>query len=659
MNEESKRALGILKILSVDMINNAASGHPGIALSAAPIVYSLYTRHLKINPQDPNWVNRDRFILSAGHGSALLYAMLYLAGYKITLDDLVNFRKLGSITPGHPEYGKTPGVDMSTGPLGQGLAMSVGVALAERYIGAVIDESLAKQKIIDHYTYVLCSDGDLMEGVAYEAASFAGVQGLNKLIVLYDSNDVTLDAPLKNSFKDNILTRFESMGWNTDYVKEGNDLKEIDKAINRAKKSVNKPTVIEIKTVIGRGTYNEGKSVVHGKPLTKDDTDNLRRNLGITTAPFEIDKKVLDYVRQEIANRVQKPYQAWQEYYQKYRNLMDPDIQRNIAFLEKKDIIANFESQNFKIQDNYFEELRESNSKIINLISDRTKFFLGGSADLSSSCKTNLYKELDLTKQNPQGRNIYFGIREHAMGAIINGMALSGLHTYGSTFLSFADYLKPALRMAALMNLPVTYIFTHDTISVGQDGPTHQPIEQLTMLRTTPNLNVYRPADIREVIGCWDIIIKQQKPSALVISKDPLRIISGSDSEQTKQGAYVISPEEGTLQAVIIATGSELTMVNNVKSEIKANYPGLRLVSMPSLELFLKQDVTYQQTIIPPQSKVIVVEAGNPLIWCQFTALSNIIGLQDFGLSGRSEEVKQHFKIDYNSIKERIIGLLK
>ncbi len=356
---------------------------------------------------------------------------------------------------------------------------------------------------------------------------------------------------------------------------------------------------------------------------------------------------------------MQKPYQAWQEYYQKYRNLMDPDIQRNIAFLEKKDIIANFESQNFKIQDNYFEELRESNSKIINLISDRTKFFLGGSADLSSSCKTNLYKELDLTKQNPQGRNIYFGIREHAMGAIINGMALSGLHTYGSTFLSFADYLKPALRMAALMNLPVTYIFTHDTISVGQDGPTHQPIEQLTMLRTTPNLNVYRPADIREVIGCWDIIIKQQKPSALVISKDPLRIISGSDSEQTKQGAYVISPEEGTLQAVIIATGSELTMVNNVKSEIKANYPGIRIVSMPSLELFLKQDVTYQQTIIPPQSKVIVVEAGNPLIWCQFTALSNIIGLQDFGISGRSEEVKQHFKIDYNSIKERIIGLLK
>ncbi|HOZ89162.1 MAG TPA: transketolase, partial [Bacilli bacterium] len=512
---------------------------------------------------------------------------------------------------------------------------------------------------IDHYTYVLCSDGDLMEGVAYEAASFAGVQGLNKLIVLYDSNDVTLDAPLKNSFKDNILTRFESMGWNTDYVKEGNDLKEIDKAINRAKKSVNKPTIIEIKTVIGRGTYNEGKSVVHGKPLTKDDTDNLRRNLGITTAPFEIDKKILDYVRQEIANRVQKPYQAWQEYYQKYRNLMDPDIQRNIAFLEKKDIIANFESQNFKIQDNYFEELRESNSKIINLISDRTKFFLGGSADLSSSCKTNLYKELDLTKQNPQGRNIYFGIREHAMGAIINGMALSGLHTYGSTFLSFADYLKPALRMAALMNLPVTYIFTHDTISVGQDGPTHQPIEQLTMLRTTPNLNVYRPADIREVIGCWDIIIKQQKPSALVICKDPLRIISGSDSEQTKQGAYIVSPEEGALQAVIIATGSELTMVNNVKSEIKANYPGLRLVSMPSLELFLKQDATYQQTIIPPQSKVIVVEAGNPLIWCQFTTLSNIIGLQDFGLSGRSEEVKQHFKIDYNSIKERIIGLLK
>ncbi len=659
MNNDVRKILNSLKILSVDMINNANSGHPGIALGAAPIIYSLYANHLKINPNDPNWVNRDRFILSAGHGSALLYATLYMAGYKITLDDLVNFRKLNSIVPGHPEYGLTPGVDISTGPLGQGFASAVGIALAERYIGSVIEENLSKQQIINYNTYVLCSDGDLMEGVAYEAASLAGIHGLGKLIVLYDSNDVTLDASTKNTFREDIVRRFNSMGWHVDYVKEGADVKEIDKAINRAKKITNKPSLIEIKTVLGRGTYNEGKSIVHGKPLTKDDTDNLRRNLEITTNPFEVEKEVLEDFRKTITKRTEKNYQSWQQYYEKYRNIVETDIQKNTTFLDKKDIIANFESQNFKIQDNYFEELRESNSKIMNLISSRTKYFLGGSADLSSSCKTNLYKELEMSKQNPQGRNISFGVREHAMGAIMNGMALSGLNVFGSTMLAFADYLKPALRMACLMNLPTTYIFTHDAISIGQDGPTHQPIEQLTMLRTIPNLKVFRPADIREVVGTWDYILKNKQPSALVISKEPIKIIPGSNSEKVKYGAYIVDGEEGPLQAVIIATGSEVSLVTNIKTEIKTTYPGLRIVSMPSLELFLNQSSEYQTSIIPPQAKVIVVEAGSTLIWHRLTTNDFIIGLDQFGKSGRSEEVKQFFKFDFIQVKERIIAMLK
>ena len=659
MNEEIKRALNSLKILSVDMINNANSGHPGIALGAAPIIYSLYANHLKINPNDPNWINRDRFVLSAGHGSALLYATLYMAGYKITLDDLVNFRKIGSIVPGHPEYGVTPGVDMSTGPLGQGLAAAVGMALAERYISSIVEEGLSRQQVINYYTYVLCSDGDLMEGVAYEAASFAGIQGLGKLIVLYDSNDVTLDASTKNTFRDDMIKRFDSIGWHVDYVKDGNDIKEIDKAILRAKKVTNKPSIIEIKTVLGRGSYNEGKSIVHGKPLTKDDTDNLRKNLGITTAPFEVDKDALEFFRKAVSNRNDKGYQDWQVYYEKYRNIVETDIQKNSTFLDKKDIIANFESQNFKIQDNYFEELRESNSKIMNLISDRTKYFLGGSADLSSSCKTNLYKELEMSKQNPQGRNIFFGIREHAMGAIINGMALSGLNVFGSTFLTFADYLKPAIRMACLMNIPTTYIFTHDSVSIGQDGPTHQPIEQLTMLRATPNLTVFRPADIREIIGTWDYILKAKKPSALVISKDPIKIIPGSNSESVRNGAYIIDHEVDPLTAVIIATGSEVSMVTNIKSEIKATYPGIRIVSMTSMELFLIQPIEYQKLIIPDGVKVIVVEAGSTLMWNRFASPEAIIGIDGFGVSGRSEEVRQKLKFDYTYIKDRIIELIK
>lgn len=657
MIDDMTKSLNYLKILSMDIINKARNGHPGIALSAAPIIFSLFTRHLKVNPSDPNWLNRDRFVMSAGHGSALLYATLYMAGYAINVDDLASFRQINSKTPGHPEYGVTPGVEMTTGALGQGLATAVGMALAERYIGTVIDASLKKQQIINHYTYVLAGDGDLMEGVGYEAASFAGVHNLGKLIVLYDSNNMTLDASTKNTFRDDIRARFEALGWHYELVREGTDVKEIDKAIGKAKKITNKPSLIEIKTILGHGTYNEGKNIVHGKPLSNDDLDTLRRKLGIKTQPFEVDEKAINYFKNSINERVLKNYEDWQKYYKKYQAIVDADIQKNVAFLERKDIIANFDSRNFKIQSNYYEELRESNSKIMNLISDRTSFYLGGSADLSSSCRTNLYKELEMSTKNPQGKNISFGVREHAMGAIINGMALSGLNVYGSTFLSFADYLKPAIRQAALMNIPSTFIFTHDSISIGQDGPTHQPIEQLTMLRTIPNLTVYRPADIREVIGVWDLILKNKKPSALIISKDPTKILINSDSEKTKFGAYTVSSETGQLSAVILATGVEVGMACEIKDD--ANLTTVRVVSMPSMEIFLDQSLEYQESIIPAGVPVITLEYGNTLIWNRFaTSEKYTIGINSFGASGKSDDVKMKFQLDYESVKSKIISLL-
>ncbi len=654
MNPEVTHSLNSLRVLSIDMISYARSGHPGICLGAAPIIYTLYTNHLKINPQDPKWPNRDRFVMSAGHGSALLYAMLFMAGYDISIDDLVDFRKIGSKTPGHPELGVTPGVEVSTGPLGQGLANAVGMAMAEKYIAALLEDEIPKQKLIDYYVYCLVGDGDLMEGIADEAASLAGTLALDNLIVLYDSNDVTLDGELKRTSNANIIQKFIHLGWEVDYVSEGNEMREIDKAIERAKIN-KKPTLIEIKTVIGRGSQHEGKNLVHGKPLSREDLAHVRKKYDIETNMMEITESAVKYVRETINNRMKVRYHSWKrEFEHVKRDAPTEKIKAIVNFLETGDDGLKFSSTNFKIQNDYSEELRESNSKIMNIVSDRSKFFLGGSADLSTSCHTALYKEIDYTRKERTGRNIAFGVREHAMGAVLNGISLSGIRTFGSTFLTFADYLKPALRMTAQMNLPVTYIFTHDSVTVGQDGPSHQPIEQLAMLRTTPNLMVFRPADINEVIGSWDYIVNNKRPVALVLAKDDAHILAGTSGEQTKKGAYIIKPETQRLDAILVSTGIDLTTTYLVSEELRNKGYDIRLVSMPSVELFLSQPVEYQNQILPPNAKVITVEASATLPWYRFASRNCAIGIDTFGVSGHKDDVVEKLGFDHDTILRKV-----
>ncbi len=654
MNSEIEHSINSLRILSVDMISYAKSGHPGICLGAAPIIYSLYTNHLKINPKDPKWPNRDRFVMSAGHGSALLYAMLFMAGYDISIDDLVAFRKIDSNTPGHPEYGITPGVDTSTGPLGQGLANAVGMAMSEKYLSALIEEEIPKQKVIDYYVYCLVGDGDLMEGVADEAAAIAGTYGLDNLIVLYDSNDITLDGPRKRASNVNVLQKYINLGWEVDFVGEGNEIKEIDKAIVRAKMN-KKPTLIEIKTTIGRGSEHEGKNLVHGKPLSSEDMANLRKKYDIPTNTLEITEKSVKLVRDTINNRMRPIYNNWVKEINTIKKLGPTERMKTLLdFVETGNDGLTFSCSNFKIQNDYNEELRESNSKIMNIVADRSKFFLGGSADLSTSCHTALYKDVDFSKKERTGRNIPFGVREHAMGAILNGMALSNLRVFGSTFLVFADYLKPAIRMAAQMNLPVTYIFTHDSINIGQDGPSHQPIEQLAMLRTTPNLTVIRPADINEVIGSWDYIVNNKKPVALVLAKEEAHILAGTSGENTKLGAYIVKHESSKLDAVLVSTGIDLTTTYLISEELRGKGIDTRLVSMPSVELFLSQSEDYQNTIIPPNAKVITIEASSTLPWYRFASHGCALGIDEYGYSGRKEDVQQKLNFDYDTLLKKV-----
>ena len=659
MNPDLVHSLNSLRILSVDMISYAGSGHPGICLGAAPIMFSAYTNNMRINPADPKWINRDRFVMSAGHGSALLYAMLFMAGYDISIDDLVDFRKIDSKTPGHPERGKTPGVDCTTGMLGQGIANAVGMALAEKYISGLIEKEIPKQKLINYYVYCLCSDGDLMEGVANEAMSIAGNLALENLIVLYDSNDITLDGKLSSSCSESFVQKLINMGWEVDFISDGNDTREIDKAIERAKMN-RKPTLIEVKTIIGRGAPHQNENAIHGKPLSREDLLEVRKHYNIGTNMMEITENAVKYVRQSISQRNTREYENWKKYYQSIKDNNPSDMMKKIIdFLDNGKIGAVFSSNNFKIQNDYSEELRESNSKIMNIISDRSKFFLGGSADLSSSCHTALYKEVEMNKKNYTGRNIYFGVREHGMAAVLNGMAIEGLRVFGSTFLTFADYLKPALRMTCQMNLPIIYVFTHDSVGIGQDGPTHQPIEQLAMLRATPNLVVIRPADINEVIGAWDYTINHEKPVALVLSKEEAHILDGTSGADVARGAYIIRKENQKLDGVIISTGIDLTTAYLVREELAKKGHDFRLVSMPSMELFLSQPQEYQDEIIPPGITTFSVEAGATLPWYRFVKPGYAIGIDDYGYSGKHDDVLAKVGFDYDTILKKILYKLE
>lgn len=658
MKEDIKNIINTIKILAIDMIDQAKSGHPGITLGAAPIIYTLYANHLNINPQDPNWFNRDRFVLSASHASALLYATLFMAGYDISLEDLVRYRQIDTKTPGYLELGKTPGVDFSTGPSGDGLAASIGMAIAEKYLASNLNRQVKNQKLINHNIYCLVSDGDLQEGVSWEAISLAGLYNLGNLIVLYDSNDIMQDTSLNKSSKDDILKKFTACGWYTDYVSDGNSVSAIDKALKRAKRISNKPCIIEIKTIIGRDSFNEGTNIVHDKPLSKDDIESLRNALNIKTEKFEVVTAYVNKFRNIIKKRTNKNYQLWQEYYTEFKKNNNSYIQRFNKFIETKDLQAAFEPSHFKIQASYEEELRDSNSKIMNIIADRTEFFLGGSADVSSSCKTYLTKETDFSSKTYFGRNINYGLREHAMACITNGLATYGLLSFASTYLRYSDNQKVAIRDAALMNLPSVFIYTNDTVAIGEDGAINEPVEQLTMLRTIPNLKVLRPGDINEVIGSWAYILKSKQPTALIISKEKTHILAGTDSSLVQKGAYIVRHEKERIDGVIITCGSELTTSLLIAAELQTSNIDLRVVSMVSQEIFDHQPTEYQSTILPKNKPIIAIEAGSPYTWSKYTNYNNIIGINEFGCSGKPLAVQKKLKFDKESIKAKIIELL-
>ena len=644
-----KKIIDNIRGLSIDIIDNAKSGHPGIALGAAPIIATVYANHLRFVQDKDKWVNRDRFILSAGHGSSLLYSVLYMAGFSISLDDLKSFRKLSSITPGHPEYGVTSGVDMSTGPLGQGIASSVGIAIGEEYLSNYFGKN-----IINYYTYVLCGDGDLMEGVSYEACSLAGKLGLNKLIVLYDSNDVTLDGKLSTSSTENIKLRFEAMNWNYILVSDGEDTSLIDDAITKAKAS-DKPTIIEVKTVIGKFSKNQGTSKVHGSPLDEDDIKSIKEKLNLRDIPFSVSSEAVDTFRNLINERNSNLYEEWDKEVNKLDEVKKEElvsIMNNKESLKIKDIY-------YEIPEEGVESTRVSSGKILKSIANNYPFIIGGSADVASSTYAKIDDE-SFSIDNRGARNINFGVREHAMACICNGLALTGLTPFASTFFSFSDYLKPALRMSALMDLPVIYIFTHDSITVGEDGPTHQAVEQLAMLRSTPNIDVYRPMDANEVLGSYKSILETRTPSALVLSRNKVELNANTKVNEVKKGAYILEEEHGDLEAILISCGEEMEIACEVYKILTERGIAIRLVSMPSNTLFEKQTQKYQESIIPADKEVFVIELSSSYSWYKYTNKEgHLFTINNFGASGSKEELLEKYEFDPVIIADKIEKLLK
>lgn len=644
MKKIDKVAINTLRMLGVDAINNANSGHPGIVLGAAPTIYSLYMKHLNVNPADTNWINRDRFVLSAGHGSALLYAINHLSGFDIDLTDLKNFRQIGK-TPGHPEYKHTDGVDVTSGPLGQGLANAVGMAIAENHLASRFNKR--KIKLIDHYTYVLCGDGDLQEGVAQEAISLAGHLNLNKLIVLFDSNHIQLDGPTKMATSENHKQRFLSAGWDYILVKKGNNFEAISKAINKAQKA-KKPTLIEIKTNIGFASPLVNTSDVHGAPLGPENRAITARNLNYSYEPFEVHPNIYAYYYENVFVRGQKEYNKWQNLIKTYKAKYRADYEIFESFL-KEDYKVNYDDlPSYNIGDSL--ATRTASGEIIKALSEKFPNLMGGSADLSSSTKAKGLG-INYTSTTPKGRNINYGVREHAMAAINSGIMLhGGLRVFAGTFLVFSDYMKPAIRLAAMMKLPVIYVFSHDSVMLGEDGPTHQPIEHLTMLRSIPNLKVFRPADANETVQAWQMAMENLNgPSAIVLTRQLVRNITDFN-RSFKKGAYTVSREKGTLDGVLLATGSEVPLALFAQKELENDNIYTRVVSMPSMELFEMQDERYKKEVLPENVKILAIELGSPMPWYKYT--KHVYGLNDFGLSAPKDAIRKELKFETEDITE-------
>lgn len=645
-----EKIIGEIKSLGLDMIEEAGSGHPGIVLGAAPILYTLYLNHLRFDASNPNFYNRDRFIMSAGHGSSLLYSILYFAGYDLSLDDLKAFRRLNSKTPGHPEYRKTPGVEMTTGPLGQGFATAVGYAIAEKHTEALINK---KEKVIDYNIYCLCGDGDLMEGVSYEAASLAGSLKLDNLIVLYDSNKTTMDGKIDNVFDEDITKRFESMNWTV--LTTSDEPQDIDDAIIKAKEA-DKPTIIQVATTIGKDSSLAGSNKSHSGCFDKEEISKIKNTLGVRDIPFTISNEAVEEFRSYIKERNKDLVTNFDE----IKEMLDEEEKSILNKLINPDKSIKLTTLDYTKPDDNEELLRISANKVLNSYSLISPLIIGGNADTSSSTKIYLNELTLFTKDNYIGRNINFGVREHAMASIANGLALAGYRPFVSTFLSFSDYLKPALRLTALMDLPVTYIFTHDSISIGQDGPTHQPVEQLVSLRAIPNMEVFRPADSNEVIGSFKTIYENNSPSSLIIGRGSIKILESTSISATSKGGYIVHNEERKLDGVIIATGEEVTLALEVMQLLKEKGYDLRVVSMPSIERYNSLTKEEKEELLPLGVKKFVIEKGSSYSWYSFVYKdSYLFTLDKFGASGKTEEVNSFYGFTKEEISLKIEALLK
>lgn len=645
-----EKIIGEIKSLGLDMIEEAGSGHPGIVLGAAPILYTLYLNHLRFDASNPNFYNRDRFIMSAGHGSSLLYSILYFAGYDLSLDDLKAFRRLNSKTPGHPEYRKTPGVEMTTGPLGQGFATAVGYAIAEKHTEALINK---KEKVIDYNIYCLCGDGDLMEGVSYEAASLAGSLKLDNLIVLYDSNKTTMDGKIDTVFDEDITKRFESMNWTV--LTTSDEPQDIDDAIIKAREA-DKPTIIQVATTIGKDSSLADSNKSHSGCFDKEEISKIKTTLGVRDIPFTISNEAVEEFRSYIKERNKDLVTN----FDKIKETLDEEEMSILNKLINPDKSIKLTTLDYTKPDDNEELLRISAKKVLNSYSLISPLIIGGNADTSSSTKIYLNELAPFTKDNYIGRNINFGVREHAMASIANGLALAGYRPFVSTFLSFSDYLKPALRLTALMDLPVTYIFTHDSISIGQDGPTHQPVEQLVSLRAIPNMEVFRPADSNEVIGSFKTIYENNSPSSLIIGRDSIKILESTSISATSKGGYIVHNEERKLDGVIIATGEEVTLALEVMQLLKEKGYDLRVVSMPSIERYNNLTKEEKEELLPLGVKKFVIEKGSSYSWYSFVYKdSYLFTLDKFGASGKTEEVNSFYGFTKEEISLKIEALLK
>ncbi|TSI10119.1 transketolase [Lysinibacillus sp. BW-2-10] len=657
------QAINAIRTLSIDAIEKANSGHPGLPMGAAPMAYTLWTKQLRHNPQNPTWYNRDRFVLSAGHGSMLLYSLLHLGGYGLEMEEIKNFRQWGSKTPGHPEYGHTVGVEATTGPLGQGIAMTVGMAMAEKHLAATYNKP--GHDIVDHYTFALCGDGDLMEGVAAEAISLAGHLQLEKLIVLYDSNDISLDGDLAKSFSENVQKRFESYGWNYLHVADGTDIDAINTAIEQAKQSKGKPTLIEVKTVIGFGSPNKsGKADSHGAPLGADEVVLTKSAYGWGHEPFQIPEEVYATFKAAAETQGAAPEAEWNAKFESYKAEY-PELADQFIKAMNNELPADFDAEVPVYEAGKSVATRSSSGDVINALAKKVPSFFGGSADLAGSNKTTMKGAGDFSPETPEGRNIWFGVREFAMGAALNGMALhGGLNVFGGTFFVFSDYVRPAVRLSALMGLPVTYVFTHDSIAVGEDGPTHEPIEHLASLRAMPNLSVIRPADANESAEAWKLAVSSKDvPTVLVLSRQNLPVLAKSAElakDGVAKGAYVVSPAtKETPDAILIATGSEVSLAVEAQAKLQAEGIDASVVSMPAMDRFEQQSAEYKESVLPKAvTKRLAIEMGSSFGWHKYTGFEgDVLAIDQFGASAPGEIVMEKYGFTVDNVVAKVKAL--